>query len=89
MAGAVVVDVRGQRRHGAVAGVAAEPDLPAAALDGPAGPERVAFVEGGAGARVLAGEAADMREEVAGLGVGAGLRGRGVRGDGFFIPARG
>ena len=57
--GVVVVDVFGEFRDGAVARVAAEPDFFAAAFDEPAGPERFALVQAGAGGGVLAGEAAD------------------------------
>lgn len=54
---AVVVDVLGELGHGAVASVAAEPNVFAAAGDAPAGPEGFTFVEAGTGGGVLAGEA--------------------------------
>lgn len=61
---AVIVNVLGEFGNGAVAGVAAEPDFLAAAFDAPACPQGVAFVEGGSGAGVLAGETADAGEDV-------------------------
>lgn len=84
--GAVVVDVGGERGHGAVAGVAAEPDFLAAAADAPAGPEGVAAVEEGARAGVLAGEAADARGDGVGR-VGGRGGGRGIGYLGFLLRA--
>lgn len=60
----VVVFAGGQVWHGAIAGVAAEPDALAAALDAPAGPQGLFFVEGGSSAGVLAGETADLELDV-------------------------
>lgn len=64
MFGAVVVDVLGQLRHSSISSVTPEPDLLAAALDAPAGPERMAPIERRSGACVLAREAADAGEDI-------------------------
>jgi hypothetical protein len=73
--GPVVVGVFGQLWHGAVAGVAAEPDGLAARGDSPGCPECGITVEGGTGGSVLAREAGDS-----GCDFGAGWRARGAWG---------
>ena len=70
--GAVVVDAVAHLGYGAVARVAAEPDRPAAGVDGPGAPQSLVAVEESAGGVVLGREAGDARGQTA-LAVGLAI----------------
>lgn len=69
-------------RDGAVARVAAEPDVLVAGLDAPRAPQRRVLVEGGAGGGVLAWETRDLRRDGLFLAVEGGCDGE----SGVFPP---